>query len=259
MEQKDQSSSKHKMLWVNTIVGLGIVATTFLVLFLTPLRTLMPGYLTPQSRGQVVTFALRMDSLEDAVARQNMYITNLQDILEGRIRVDTIASIDSLTAVRAAELMERSEREKEFVRQYEETEKYNLTSQASHVGNVSGLNLIAPLRGIVQNTFDANNYHYGIEIVGDPGKAVGAALEGTVLMAGYLIGQGYVVVIQHKGELMTLYSNCGNTLKKAGDKVRAGEAIATVGAAEGETEQPCVHFELWHKGVALDPSSYIAF
>ena len=259
MEQNKSSLSKHKMLWVNIIVALGIAALTFLVLLCTPLQSLLPGYLTPQSRGQAVNFALRMDSLEDAVARQNMYITNLQDILGGRVRVDTIESIDSLTAVRAAELMAQSEREREFTRQYEEMEKYNLTTQASHAGNVSGLNLVAPVRGIVQNSFDANNYRYGIEIVADPGKAVGAALDGTVLMSGYVIGQGYVVVIQHNDELTTIYSHCGNTLKKTGDKVRAGEAIAIVGEAESESEMPCVHFELWHKGVALEPVTYISF
>ena len=259
METKEHSSFKHRTALINVVVALGIVALTCLVFICTPLHTLMPGYLTPQSREQVINFALRMDSLEDAVARQNMYVTNLQDILGGRVRVDTIESIDSLTALRAAELMERSEREKEFARHYEETEKYNLTTQASHVGDVSGLNMVAPLRGLLQNTFDANNYRYVVEIVGDPGKAVGAALEGTVLSAGYMIGKGYVVVIQHIGELTTLYTHCGNALKKTGDKVRAGEAIATVGKAENEGEMPFIHFELWHKGVALDPSAYIAF
>ena len=56
---------------------------------------------------------------------------NIQDIFLGKIKTDTIHSIDSLTTVREDSLMERTQREAEFRKQYEETEKYNLTSIAS--------------------------------------------------------------------------------------------------------------------------------
>lgn len=232
-----------------------MLLTAFLLVF-TPIRTLLPGYLTPQSREQLVTFALRMDSLSDAVARQDMYVTNLQDVLKGRVRVDSIVSIDSLTALRAADLMEQTEREREFVRQYEETEKYNLTSQASHVSSVSGLNLVCPVRGTVDDTYDPNNYQFGVEITAVPGSPVTAVTEGTVLVSSFTANDGYIIVIQHNGELMSTYSHCGALLKKKGEKVRTGEAVATVA---GEKDTPTIHFELWHKGVALDPMVYIAF
>lgn len=243
----------------NTVATIILVTITVLVIFFSPIRTLMPGYLTPQSRAQVVSFAMRVDSLEEAVARQNLYVTNLQDILSGRVMIDSVTSIDTLTALRASDLMEQTEREKEFVRQFEEAEKYNLTTQASRVSNVSGLNLVVPVRGTVQKTFDPDNYHYGIEVIPVAHAAIVAALDGTVLQSGYTVNDGYSIVIQHNGDLVTLYSHCGMLVHKVGDRVKAGEAIASAAAFDEDEQVPGVHFELWHKGVALDPSVYIAF
>ena len=256
MEDEKTPRESRWMPWLNVAVAVGLILITSLVLLFSPLRTLLPGYLTPQSREQLVNYALRMDSLSDAVSRQDMYVMNLQDILRGRIRVDSISTIDSLTALRAADLMEQTEREREFVRQYEEAEKYNLTSQASQVSSVQGLNLACPVRGTVNNTFDPNNYQFGISVTAVPGTAVTAVTEGTVLVSNFTANDGYCLVIQHNGDLLSVYTHCGLLLKKKGEKVHTGEAVATV--AKGD-EAPMVHFELWHKGVPLDPAAYIAF
>lgn len=259
MAESSPTPKRRRYAWFNVACALGVALVVVAALCFTPLRTLMPGYLTPQSREQVINFALRVDSLEEAVARQNLYVTNLQDILKGRVRIDTVISIDTLTALRAADLMEQSEREKEFARQYEEAEKYNLTNQASRVGNVQGLNLTVPVRGVVEHSFDPNNYLFGVDVTATSGSAVMAALDGTVLVSGYLPESGYTVVLQHNGDLVTVYSHCSVLLHKVGDKVRAGEALATVAAIADDGHAQNIHFELWHKGIALDPSVYIAF
>ena len=268
MEDKTSNSSprSRKMLWLNISCGIAVAVLTFFVICWTPLHHLMPGYLTPQSREQVINFALRMDSLEQAVKQQNMYVTNLQDILNGQVRLDSVTSIDSLTVMRAEELMERTEREKEFARQYEEAEKYNLTTLASRVGGVSGLNLQNPVRGSIQKEYDPNNYHYGVDVAADADGPVLATLDGTVLFAAFTAGERYVVALQHTGDLVSIYMHCGRLLVNEGDKVRTGDAIATVADVEGllgerpsSDIRPYLHFELWHKGVSLDPTLYITF
>lgn len=257
-EQKQKERRGRAFLWLNLAAAVGVAVLTTLLLCFTPLRTLMPGYLTPQSREQVINFALRVDSLEEAVARQNMYVTNLQDILRGRVHIDSVVSIDTLTALRAADLMEQTEREKAFARQYEETERYNLTTQASRVSGVQGLNLNVPVRGVVQHTFDPMASHYGIDIVSTPDAALLAVLDGTVLVSAFSPATGQTIVLQHNSDLVSVYAQCGSLLHKTGDKVKAGEALATaVPLVEGE--QTPIHFELWHKGIPLDPTVYIAF
>ena len=250
---------------VSKLNGLSVLLSAVTIIFLiaaviiafTPLRNYLPGYMNSEVREQIVDNALRADSLQEALARQNMYIMNIQDILSGNVRVDTVQSIDSLTIVRSEELMERTRQEEEFRRQYEERERYNLTT----VGNMGTSNFIfhRPARGMVSDGFDTEKKHYGIDIVATPNESVLAVLDGTVLMATYTADTGYIIALQHGQDMVSVYKHCGVLLKKQGDSVKAGEAIALVGKSGGKTTGPHLHFELWNRGYALDPSKYIVF
>ena len=183
---------------------------------------------------------------------------NIQDIFSGKIKVDTVQSIDSLTNMRADSLMERTQREEEFRRQYEETEKYNLTSIAEDKG-VDGLIFHRPTRGMLTSHFDPNNRHYGVDIAATPNESVLAALDGTVILSTYTAETGYLIEVQHGQDFITVYKHCGSLLKKEGDEVKGGEAIALVGNTGTLTTEPHLHFELWRKGRAVNPEKYIVF
>lgn len=73
-------------------------------------------------RSQIVDNALRVDSLQELLDRQNLYIMNIQDIFSGKVPIDSVQTLDSLTVAREDTLMERTRREEEFRRQYEENE-----------------------------------------------------------------------------------------------------------------------------------------
>lgn len=47
---------------------------------------------------------------------------NIQDIFSGKVPIDSVQTLDSLTVAREDTLMERTRREEEFRRQYEENE-----------------------------------------------------------------------------------------------------------------------------------------
>ena len=70
-----------------------------IIIVFTPLRNYLPGYMNSEVRSQVVTNALKADSLVEALERQNRYIMNIQDIFSGKVNVDTVQSIDSLTTI----------------------------------------------------------------------------------------------------------------------------------------------------------------
>ena len=116
---------------VSKLNGVSVLLSAVTVIFLiasliivfTPLRNYLPGYMNTEIREQVVNNALRADSLQWLLERQRMYIMNIQDIISGNIKADSVHSIDSLTEVRTEELMERTQAEEEFRKQYEETER----------------------------------------------------------------------------------------------------------------------------------------
>ena len=236
-----------------------IFLITSVIIAFTPLRNYLPGYMNSEVREQVVLNALRADSLQWVLERQRMYIMNIQDIISGNVKVDSVHSIESLTVTRTEELLERTQAEDDFRKQYEESERYNLTT-IDNAPVMSGLIFFRPTRGMVASDFDANKQHYGIDIAANPNESVLATLDGTVILATYTADTGYVIQVQHAQNLVSVYKHCGSLLKKVGDTVKAGEAIALVGkTGEKTTGGPHLHFELWNKGRALDPSKYIVF
>ena len=249
---------------VSKLNGVSVLLFAVTVIFLiaatiiafTPLRNYLPGYMNSEVRELVVDNALRVDSLQQLLNRQNMYIMNIQDIFNGKVKADTVASIDSLTIVRSEELMERTEAEEQFRKQYEESERYNLTTM-DNAQVTLGLVFYRPTRGMISSSFDANGKHFGIDIAANPNESVLATLDGTVILSTYTAETGYVIQVQHAQNIVSVYKHCGSLLKKVGDTVKAGEAIALVGNTGEKTTGPHLHFELWSKGRALDPSKYI--
>ena len=251
---------------VSKLNGLSVLLSVLTVLFLiaaciiafTPLRNYLPGYMNSEVRSQIVGNALRVDSLQQVLNRQNLYIMNIQDIFSGNIPVDSVQTLDSLTTVRKDTLMERTKREEEFRRQYEETEKYNLTSITSQP-DVTGLIQYRPTRGMVSDRFDAEKKHYGTDIAANPNESVLATMDGTVILSTYTAETGYLIGVQHSQDLISVYKHCGSLLKKEGDRVKGGEAIALVGNSGTLSTGPHLHFELWYKGHPVNPEKYIVF
>ena len=84
-------------------------------------------------------------------------------------------------------------------------------------------------------------------------------LDGTVVFTAYTVEYGYVIQVQHVQNFMTVYKNCGSLMKEVGDKVKGGDVIALAGKSDGRHLEPHLHFELWHRGQAVDPAKYIVF
>ena len=236
-----------------------VAGITTLLLFYSPLKRLMPGYVSPDVRRQIVESSLRIDSLSNAVNRHRLYVMNIQDILRGEVRVDSVSTIDSLTILRSEDLMERTEREKEFTRKYEESEKYNLTSQTLPKSEMENLHFYPPMRGMMAEGYNPDKQHLGIDIAATNDKNVCAVLDGAILVSGYTADHGYVAVAQHTGNLVSVYKHLSTLLVGEGAKVKAGEVLGIVGTQGDKTTSPFLHFELWHKGIALDPAQYISF
>ena len=252
---------------VSKLNGLSVLLFACTVIFLTaaaiiaftPLRNYLPGYMNSDVRRQIVVNALRADSLQQALERQSRYIMNIQDIFSGRVKTDTVSSIDSLTNVRAEVLAERTKEEEDFRRRYEEKERYNLTA-VTGVHDAAGLIFYRPVRGVMSDDFNPEGKHFGVDLTASPNESVLAALDGTVILSAYTADEGYVIQIQHTQNFITVYKHCGSLLRRAGDQVKGGDVIAlTGGKAETGDGHPYLHFELWHKGIPVNPEKYVVF
>ena len=251
---------------VSKLNGLSVLVLTATVIFLiaaviiifTPLRNYLPGYMDSELRKQIVQNALKADSISKALNRQAMYVMNIQDIFAGKIKADSVTSIDSLTTLRAEQLTGRSREEEEFLKQYEEKEQYNLRA-VTGVNNATGLIFYRPTRGIKVEDFNPEKKHYGIDLTATKNESILSTLDGTVIFAGYTSNGGYTIQLQHSQNFVSIYRYCGSLMKEVGEKVKGGEVIAIAGKPESDTQTPRMHFELWHRGEPINPEQYVVF
>jgi murein DD-endopeptidase MepM/ murein hydrolase activator NlpD len=97
------------------------------------------------------------------------------------------------------------------------------------------------------------NYHLAFDIPGKIGARVSAAAPGIVAYAGdELAGYGKVVMIIHRGGLVTVYAHNSELKTVAGERVKAGTRIALLGSS-GISRGPHVHFEVIYQGKLCDP------
>jgi len=96
----------------------------------------------------------------------------------------------------------------------------------------------------------------GLLIAGSAGTEVHAVAAGRVAYAEWLKGYGLLMILDHGSGWMTLYAFNDALLKKAGDAVRAGEAISTVGSSGGQG-RPALYFELRRNGQPQDPKAWL--
>ncbi|MCS6785696.1 MAG: peptidoglycan DD-metalloendopeptidase family protein [Thiobacillaceae bacterium] len=96
----------------------------------------------------------------------------------------------------------------------------------------------------------------GLFIRAPAGREVRAVASGRVVFADWLRGFGNLLILDHGGGYLSLYSNAETLYKQVGEPVRAGDVIATVGNTGGQ-EQTGLYFELRRQGRPFDPLSWV--
>ncbi len=241
------------------IFAFALVAITAMIIILTPIRNYLPGYLDVEVRKEIMDNALRADSLERMVQIQELYLRNVSQIFMGEVELDSIQRIDSLARTDVDYNIPRSEEELNYVKEFEQDEKYNLKVLNTSPIQVDGVFFYKPVQGIVSSRYQADIRHFGVDIAASPQESVLATLDGTVIYAGYDPNQGNVIHLQHKNGFVSIYKHNEMLLKEQGQTVVAGEAIALVGNTGALSTGPHLHFELWRDGHPVNPEEYIIF
>jgi murein DD-endopeptidase MepM/ murein hydrolase activator NlpD len=99
--------------------------------------------------------------------------------------------------------------------------------------------------------------HEGVDLPAPTGTPVIAAADGEVVYVGDGIrGYGNLVVLQHPGDLLTVYAHNSAVYVTQGQSVRAGDRVAAVGQT-GRASGPHLHFEVRQGQIPRDPMSYL--
>jgi murein DD-endopeptidase MepM/ murein hydrolase activator NlpD len=257
--------TKSNALLVATLLLLLIIGLNTSLIAFTNLREFIPGYPDVAMRRDIIMNALLLDSLERELDVRDKYFRDLNDVISGRQPIGKVAMRDSTRDYSNIEF-KKSPEDSIFRTRIEKEEEYSLltssgiNTSSGHGTSLANIHFFPPVKGIVSSNFDNRTRHYAIDIVTQPKAVVSSTLDGTVVMTGWTMETGFVIVIQHANNLVSVYKHNARLLKEMGDRVWAGEAISIVGdSGELYTSGPHLHFELWHNGEPLDPAQYIFF
>ncbi|MBS0486525.1 MAG: peptidoglycan DD-metalloendopeptidase family protein [Proteobacteria bacterium] len=123
--------------------------------------------------------------------------------------------------------------------------------------NAGGVTWRWPADGKVVGTFVAGDQtKQGLDIAGSAGDPVRAAADGEVVYSGNgLIGYGELVIVKHNANFLSAYGHNRKRLVKEGDRVKAGQQIAEMGATSASRDE--LHFEIRKNGKPVNPLDYL--
>ena len=245
---------------------LGVSGLTFALVALTPLREwVVPGYVATSTQQDMRATRAIADSLAVMLERQEMTIYALRHSLSGdpeamlflqqaSERQDSmVGDIDSAWI----SAMQPGQDELTLRSRVEESDRFALQRRPLERESAATGFPFLPLVGGVSSGLDLGIGHLGVDLVAPEGSAIQAVDDGSVLFSSYTIETGYTLVLQHRSDRVSVYKHCASLLKRQGDLVAGGEAIALMGNTGDLTTGPHLHFEWWVRGRPTDPSPWL--
>lgn len=232
------------------LISFGLI---FLILA-TPLNVYLPGYLDVSKRALVMESAMRIDSLELENDLRLAYLENMISILRDRVKTDSLHLYDSAVNRIQDTLLSASEREAQFVANYEEQERFGLNVLDVLMDGPVAPSFLAPVKGKV---FPAVENRDGIleatRIQLDGPTQVLAPQEGTVVAVDFILGAGYKVSVQHANDYITIFSHLSSVMIKKGQQVKSGRVLGHAG--DKSSEESWMELQVWHKGKPIEPTT----
>lgn len=251
--------SRMNVFVVGTLSAMALIALTILLVAFTSLREYIPGYASTDLRRQAVELLEVTDSLSRVIDYNDRYVERIRGVLSGQYAPSEI-EIDSINLpfVLDTTTIELSPiREDSLLRaQVALEDRYNLFENNKAAFDTA---LFSPLSGMITQAFDPEIKHYAIDITAVQDAPVKSIAAGTVVFSEWTSDTGYVIMVQHKNGMLSVYKHNGSLLKNQGDAVLAGEVIAAVGDTGEFSTGPHLHFELWENDRPVNPLNYIDF
>ncbi len=236
-----------------------LIAFTISIVFFTQLREMVPGYSSSDLLNRAIYLTKKTDSLEQQIALNNKFYKSIEDVLSGNVDEFILRdelSIDS-NLINSDIFTISPNLQDSLLRKYVENEdKFNLTNNELIIENKM---FFSPIKGEITQSFNFNENHYAIDIAADIGTPVKSVLDGKIIFSEWSLETGYVVVIDHGENIISVYKHNSKILKEQNDFVQAGEVIAYSGNQGNLSSGPHLHFELWKNGTPIDPEPLLNF
>ncbi|MEJ2004430.1 MAG: M23 family metallopeptidase [Cyclobacteriaceae bacterium] len=205
---------------------------------------------------------MKVDSLAMEVESKDRFINNFKRVLSGDTS-EVFTDVDDYRQPSApvnqdVDVTEVSPVDSVFRQEFEQTDMSLINTSGSY-RELREVFLFSPLNGFVSAPYNVKEGHFGVDVVAKKNEPVKCIADGTVIMASWTQDSGYVIAVQHRSNLISVYKHNAELLKKVGNFVNAGEIISIIGNTGDLTDGPHLHFELWLNGNSVNPEEFVTF
>lgn len=210
-----------------------------------------------------VEIAKEKENIALSADAKNKYLVKIEE--ERKKQLTVLAELEKSSA-QIKEIIEIAYREREKVKQAQQAPQQQRTEPAKKEPTLQAKKGIfqLPLKGTVSSNFgqqkqpELNTYVFnsGIDINAPLGEPVRAVSFGTVIYIGNVKGYGDIIILDHGGNVVTLYAHLSKTLIKLNDQVAKGGIIGQVGTSGG-VPSPRLHFEVRVEGKPVNPFDWL--
>jgi murein DD-endopeptidase MepM/ murein hydrolase activator NlpD len=259
----------YRLTLLNVYITLSVifVVLVFLVVLMfifTPVKQYLPGYGDVNQREEFYKIEKRLKSMEKEIAARDVYINSVKNALTNNVEYqpeeileEDIENTDSNTTSKP--IAEDFQLRKEVERAERGTPTEVTSNFTLNTKSIEQLFFVPPLKGTTSAGFRPDKKHFGIDIIAPRNTPIIAIADGVVITSDWTYATGNVIAVQHENNIVSFYKHNSVLLKKVGNFVKAGEAVAIIGNTGEQTDGPHLHFELWYNGNPVDPAEYIKF
>jgi murein DD-endopeptidase MepM/ murein hydrolase activator NlpD len=235
-----------------------LVGFTAILIAYTPLREYIPGYSSTSLKKKATELTYKADSLQQQLLYNDRYYASIKKVLTGDVSSLEFNRDSIIEATKAKDIKAVfPNKEDSLLRvKADKEDKYNLFDSET---NSSNFVLFPPVNGTISEGYNLEEKHFAVDVVIPETTPVKSTADGIVIFAEWTMSTGYVIIVEHSNELISIYKHNGSITKAQGDLVKAGEVIALSGNTGELSTGPHLHFELWSKGYPIDPTNFIDF
>lgn len=233
-----------------------LVSLIALVFMLTPVGGLLYSSDEAEIREQVMNITQRTMALEDSLRKRDMQLEEMKNVI--RLSVDTTLNVDQnlISVMNEGGSNNAISIELEDNTGPDQINQYEILS-AGILKSAPVFPARYPVKGTISRMYAPEQGHYGLDIATKENEPVLNIASGSVINSGWTINYGYVVSIQHKNGVLTMYKHLNSLNKKEGDIVLKGDILGTTGDIGVLSSGSHLHFEIWKDGVSQNPQLYL--
>ena len=244
---------------LSSLAAIILIILTTLLIVLTPLREYIPGYSSAALQKQALNLSYKTDSLIKAINMNDLYIKSIKSALSGEVS-SVVINKDSIFKAAQADTdvfeLIPSAADSILREKVSREDKYNFFETAI---SAKDFLFFPPVNGPLSAGFDSKEKHFAVDIVTPVNTPVKSTSDGRVIFTSWTTEAGYVIIIDHGNELISVYKHNSSLTKTQGEIVKSREVIAISGGSGELSSGPHLHFELWSNGVPLNPANFMDF